>query len=138
MRRCQAGGWEREKGVEVVHRTRPAGLAFRIMPALAEEARRPMAGEGSLVPGERIATSILMLRGHKVMLSTDLAELYQVEPRVLVQAVKRNSSRFPGDFMFQLSEAEFAHLKSQTVTSSSGGPGCVVPTPCRSYAFTAN
>ena len=52
------------------------------------------------------------------MLSTDLAELYEVEPRVLVQAVKRNRDRFPEDFMFQLSKEEFQHLKSQIVTSS--------------------
>jgi hypothetical protein len=55
------------------------------------------------------------------MLSTHLAELYEVEPRVLVQAVKRNIERFPEDFMFQLSAEEFASLKSQFVTSSWGG-----------------
>lgn len=64
------------------------------------------------------------------MLSTDLAELYGVEPRVLVQAVKRNSSRFPHDFMFQLSASEFSNLKSRFVTSSWGG---VRRSP---YAFT--
>jgi hypothetical protein len=52
------------------------------------------------------------------MLSTHLAELYEVEPRLLLQAVKRNMDRFPLDFMFQLSSEEFAHLKSQIVTSS--------------------
>ena len=54
------------------------------------------------------------MRGHKVMLSADLARLYQVEPRVLVQAVKRNLERFPQDFMFPLTPKEFRHLKSQT------------------------
>lgn len=55
-----------------------------------------------LMPIERIEKRILLLRGQKVMLSTDLAELYEVAPKVLVQAVKRNSTRFPDDFMFQL------------------------------------
>ena len=56
------------------------------------------------------------------MLSPHLAELYNIEPRVLVQAVNRNIDRFPVDFMFQLSDDEFANLKSQIVTSSCGGP----------------
>jgi ORF6N domain-containing protein len=55
------------------------------------------------------------------MLSTDLAALYGVEPRVLVQAVKRNLDRFPEDFMFQLTREELANLKSQIVISSWGG-----------------
>ena len=88
-------------------------------------------GKQSLVPAERIESRILMLRGHKVMLSTDLAELYGVEPRVLVQAVKRNIERFPEDFMFQLNEEEFSDLKSQFVTSSWGGIRRAAP-----YAFT--
>jgi hypothetical protein len=75
----------------------------------------------ALVPSERIERSILLIRGHKVMLSTELAELYQVEARVLVQAVKRNIARFPQDFMFQLTEEEFSNLKSQIVISSWGG-----------------
>ncbi|HKV71864.1 MAG TPA: ORF6N domain-containing protein, partial [Gemmatimonadales bacterium] len=61
------------------------------------------------------------MRGERVMLSGDLASLYGVVPKVLVQAIKRNRSRFPADFMFQLSEREFANLKSQIVTSSWGG-----------------
>ena len=65
------------------------------------------------------------------MLSIDLAALYGVEPRVLVQAVKRNIERFPDDFMFQLSKVEFEHLKSQFVTSSWGGLRRATP-----YAFT--
>ena len=88
-------------------------------------------GKQSLVPAERIESRILLLRGHKVMLSTDLAELYGVEPRVLVQAVKRNIERFPEDFMFQLNEEEFSDLKSQFVTSSWGGIRRAAP-----YAFT--
>jgi len=85
----------------------------------------------SIVPIERIEHTIIVLRGQKVMLSTHLAELYLVEPRALVQAVKRNIERFPEDFMFQLSIQEFADLKSQTVTSSWGGARRAPP-----YAFT--
>ncbi|HYA94244.1 MAG TPA: ORF6N domain-containing protein [Thermodesulfobacteriota bacterium] len=73
------------------------------------------------VPPERIERLILLIRGQKVMLSTDLAELYQVEPRVLVQSVKRNLARFPGGFMFQLTIEEYSNLKSQIVISSWGG-----------------
>ena len=86
---------------------------------------------GAIVPMERISQSILLIRGHKVMLSTDLAELYGVEPRALVQAVKRNIERFPEDFMFQLNDQEFANLKSQIVISSWGGLRRAAP-----YAFT--
>ena len=60
-------------------------------------------------------------RGKKVMLDFDLARLYQVETKVLNQAVRRNIKRFPEDFMFQLDNKEFANLKSQIVTSSWGG-----------------
>jgi hypothetical protein len=64
---------------------------------------------------------ISLLRGHRVMLSTNLARLYEVEPRALVQAVKRNIARFPEDFMYQLNQEEFQALKSQIVISSCGG-----------------
>jgi hypothetical protein len=84
-----------------------------------------------LLPPELIERRIYLVRGHKVMLSPDLAALYQVEPRVLVQAVKRNADRFPIDFMFQLNETEFRHLKSQIVISSWGGVRRARP-----YAFT--
>src|SRR5215831_950299 len=83
------------------------------------------------VPAEIIEQKIYLIRGHKVMLSHDLAVLYQVETRVLVQAVKRNIERFPQDFMFQLNESEFSNLKSQIVTSSWGGAR-----RSRPYAFT--
>lgn len=69
----------------------------------------------SLVPAERIEKRIVLLRGHKVMLSTDLANLYDVETRALVQAVKRNRERFPEDFMFQLTWEEVSLLRSQSV-----------------------
>jgi hypothetical protein len=83
------------------------------------------------IPAERIESRIYLLRGHKVMLSPDLAELYEVEPRALVQAVKRNIERFPADFMFQLSQEEFDNLKSRIVISSWGGVRRATP-----YAFT--
>jgi len=63
-----------------------------------------------------IEERILLLRGHKVMLSPHLAELYQVAPKVLIQAVKRNMNRFPPDFMFQLTWEEASNLRSQIVT----------------------
>lgn len=62
-----------------------------------------------------------MIHNEKVMLDEDLAAMYGVETRALVQAVKRNMDRFPNDFVFQLSMDEFKNLKSQTVTSSWGG-----------------
>ncbi|MBI3597783.1 MAG: ORF6N domain-containing protein [Nitrospirae bacterium] len=74
-----------------------------------------------LIPSEVVEKKILLIRGHKVMLDSDLAELYRVTTKVLVQAVKRNQERFPDDFMFQLSKAEFSILRSQFVTSSWGG-----------------
>jgi hypothetical protein len=61
------------------------------------------------------------LRGQKVMLDFDLAELYEVETKVFKQAVKRNIKRFPPDFMFELTREEFKNLRSQIVTSSWGG-----------------
>jgi len=70
-----------------------------------------------IVQGE-ISSKILTLRGKQVILDRELAKLYQVENRVLNQAVKRNLDRFPNDFMFQLSKDEFENLKSQIVTSS--------------------
>jgi len=78
-----------------------------------------------------IDKKIYLIRGQRVMLSYDLAALYGVETRVLVQAVKRNIDRFPEDFMFQLSDLEFANLKSQIVISSWGGARRSKP-----YAFT--
>jgi hypothetical protein len=84
-----------------------------------------------IVPIENIHQFIYMIRGQKVMLSLHLAGLYQVEPRALVQAVKRNRSRFPSDFMFQLSKPEWKALKSQIVISSWGGLRRATP-----YAFS--
>ena len=75
----------------------------------------------SLLSEETIANKIYFIRNQKVMLDRDLATLYGIETKVLNQAVKRNMSRFPEDFMFQLTEIEFQNLKSQIVTSSWGG-----------------
>lgn len=74
-----------------------------------------------VVPEEIIMAKIYFIRDQKVMLDNDLAELYGVETRRLNEQVKRNLLRFPNDFMFQLTEAEFTDLKSQFATSSWGG-----------------
>lgn len=65
-----------------------------------------------------IQNRIYEIRGHKVMLDFDFAELYEVETRVLNQAVKRNPDRFSEDFMFRLTESEWAVMRSQNVTAS--------------------
>jgi len=74
-----------------------------------------------VIPDEVILNKIYFIRESKVMLDSDLAELYGVETRRLNEQVKRNLSRFPEDFMFQLSDDEFNNLKSQIATSSWGG-----------------
>ncbi len=74
-----------------------------------------------VVPVERITTKIYLIRNIKVMLDKDLAELYEVETRVLKQAVRRNIKRFPSDFMFELTYQELRNLRSQFVMSSWGG-----------------
>jgi len=73
------------------------------------------------LPDESIINKIYLIRGQKVMLDEDLAELYQVETRRLNEAVKRNIERFPKDFMFRFNNKEFQNLKSQFATSSWGG-----------------
>lgn len=70
-----------------------------------------------LVPVERIERAIFLIRGHKVMLDSDLASLYEVPVKVLNQAIKRNASRFPEDFMFRLAPFEVRRLRSQFVTT---------------------
>ena len=70
------------------------------------------------IVAERIERAILVLRGHRAMLDSDLANLYEVPTKVLVQAVKRNRERFPQDFMFQMTSEEFQRLRSQFVTSN--------------------
>jgi len=86
----------------------------------------------ALVPRERIEQRILVLRGHNVMLDSDLAQLYGVTVGRLNEAVKRNEDRFPSDFTFQLTKPEFEHLKSQIAISSSKWGGRRHPP----YAFT--
>jgi phage regulator Rha-like protein len=78
-----------------------------------------MANSVSVVPIERIERAILSIRGEKVMLDDDLAELYGVETGALNRAVKRNADRFPRDFMFQLTAEEAANLRCQIGISSS-------------------
>ena len=81
---------------------------------------------------EKIADSIYLIRGHRVLLDEDLAEMYGVSTKVLLQAVRRNQQRFPGDFMYLLTKQEVINLRSQIVTSSSGyGGRRYLP-----YAFT--
>ncbi len=87
-----------------------------------------------IIPIEVIQQKIFLIRGHKVILDNDLAELYGVETRALNQAVKRNIKRFPLDFLFQLSQAEAAELsRSQFVTLKRGQNIKYLP-----YAFTEN
>jgi len=96
-----------------------------------------MATNQSPVPGVAgIENQILLIRGQRVILDTDLALLYEVQTRALVQAVKRNLERFPPDFMFQLTNQELAGLRSQSVISNRGtgqGRGGRRTAP---YAFT--
>ena len=86
-----------------------------------------------LIPVERIEKAILLIRRQKIMLDRDLAELYGVPTKVLNQAVARNRKRFPGDFMFQLSQGEFENWRSQIVTSNSAARMGLRRRP---YAFT--
>jgi hypothetical protein len=74
-----------------------------------------------MISMEVITSKIFEVRGKKVMLDSDLAKLYDVQTKVLIQAVKRNIGRFPDDFMYQLTWQEFMNLRSQIVTSSFGG-----------------
>jgi phage regulator Rha-like protein len=90
-----------------------------------------MGDKKALVPTEVIVTKILFLRGEKVLLDRDLAELYGVETRVLKQAVRRNIKRFPEDFMFELTEDENRALRSQNVTLKRGQHSKYLP-----FAFT--
>ncbi|EKE04060.1 MAG: hypothetical protein ACD_20C00109G0015 [uncultured bacterium] len=86
----------------------------------------------NIVPTELIENKIYVIRGHKVMFDSDLANLYNVETRVLNQAVNRNIERFPDDFMFQLTDEEWKVLMSQIVISNKGRGG----RQKRPYVFT--
>jgi ORF6N domain-containing protein len=82
-----------------------------------------MPARNAIVAAQRIERAILLVRGQKVMLDADLAALYRVPTKVLVQAVKRNLARFPHDFMFRLTAEEAVRLRSQIVTSNVGRGG---------------
>jgi hypothetical protein len=84
-----------------------------------------------VVPVERIEKAIFIIRGQKVMFDADLATLYGVPTRSLIQAVRRNEERFPSDFMFRLNQEEFDSLRSQIVISKGRGGRRYIP-----YVFT--
>ncbi|NQT55890.1 MAG: ORF6N domain-containing protein [Desulfobacteraceae bacterium] len=90
-----------------------------------------MTNHDLVVPVEQIQKSNFLIRGQKVLLDMDLTELYEVETRSLVQAVKRNIERFPSDFVFQLDKDEYDSLRSQIVISKGKGGRRYLP-----YAFT--
>lgn len=94
---------------------------------------KPKKRSAALVPIELIAAKIYRLRGQTVMFDSDLAVIYEVETRVLVQGVKRNIDRFPEDFMFQLSKREFEDWRSQLVISN---PGAKMGLRREPYVFT--
>jgi len=77
----------------------------------------------NLIPKETILNKIYFIRGQKVMLDSDIAELYQVETKRLKEQVKRNLSRFPKNYMFELTETEYEVLRSQFATSKKGRGG---------------
>src|SRR5437867_12635688 len=79
-----------------------------------------MPTRNAILAAQRIERAILLVRAQKVMLDADLAVLYGVPTKVLIQAVKRNSARFPGDFMLRLTAEEAVRLRSQIVTSNGG------------------
>lgn len=94
--------------------------------------RKKEGGNGPLAtPEEQIARSILVIRGQRVIIDSDLAILYGVQAKALLQAVRRNKDRFPLDFMFQLDKQELARLRSQSVTSKERGGRRYAP-----FAFT--
>lgn len=107
----------------------PQAISFKV--ANCDLKRKAGGMANILLIEEGIEQKIFLIRRQKVMLSSHLAGLYGVVPKVLIQAVKRNIERFPVDFMFQLTKKEHEILKSQIVTSSWGGVRRARP-----YAFT--
>jgi phage regulator Rha-like protein len=99
---------------------------------MAKKPKQSTDAEVIIIPAERIERQIYIIRGEKVMLDSDLAALYQVPTKRLNEAVGRNISRFPADFMFQLTEEEAESLRSQFATSKIGRGG----RRYLSYAFT--
>ena len=96
--------------------SRSRSLSANLAPDVTER-DMPSAQRPSAVPIDQITGAIVIVRGHKVLLDADLASLYGVPTKVLVQAVKRNGERFPDDFMLQLTAKEWEDLRSQFVTS---------------------
>jgi hypothetical protein len=94
---------------------------------------KPRSGTIAIAPAEAIERHILLIRGHKVMLDVDLAQLYGVTTSALNQAVKRNRGRFPEDFMFALNRSEFENWRSHFVISN---PNAKMSLRRRPYAFT--
>lgn len=94
-------------------------------------AKKKKTNTNKLIPLQTITSCIVFIRNQKVILDSDLANLYEVETKVLIRAVKRNVERFPEDFMFQLSKEEFENLRCQIGTSSEWGGRRYPP-----YAFT--
>lgn len=86
-----------------------------------------------IIPEEIIERKIYLVRGIKIMLDSDLAFLYGVQTRVLIQAIKRNKDRFPSDFMFQITKKEFENWRSQIVMSN---PGAKMGLRRPPYVFT--
>ena len=87
---------------------------------------------GNMIPDERIISKIYLIREKKIMLDMDLAELYGVETKQLKRAVRRNNTRFPADFMFELSDEEFQNWRCQFGTSNREKMGLRIPP----FAFT--
>jgi hypothetical protein len=110
---------ELHKKVTVTDREREGGAP----PGQARDVKKHRASQTALMPVERIVRTIVRLRGHNVMLASDLARIYGVETRVLNQAVKRNAGRFPRDFAFRLTRYEAVQVersRSQTVILKRG------------------
>lgn len=96
----------------------------------------PLKQNLAIISDTIVINKIYEVRGHKVMLDSDLAELYGVETRILNQAIKRNLDRFPEDFMFQLQDSEWECLRSQIVISKKGrGADNICPSCSQNMAY---
>jgi ORF6N domain len=100
---------------------------------ISEVDKKKSTGRKIVIPAEAIERKINLIRGQKVMLDRDLADIYRVETRTLIQAVARNPGRFPADFMFQLNADEFKNWRSQIVMSNPASKMGLRRAP---YAFT--
>jgi len=139
-RRCQADSWRVTWGYRSLLSTSWTWCSIGdssgtvLANNLTRKARSKMA-KGAIIPAEQVERSILLVRGPKVMLDSDLAALYEVETSQLVRAVKRNLDRFPVDFAFQLTPTEFADLKCQIgISNQMGRTAHIAPTPLRNTA----